>query len=214
MRSKSLPWMNGDVRKLMNKRYKLLKQAQKTKDSEDFEKYKVLRNQVNILLRKAESKYWKDLLKSKDKGSRDFWTIVKKMTGKEQQDKKMGPLRDSDNNLVLDDSKKAETLNNFFSTIGEKLASNFETYTHNNSPSDILALNKGEIINNVTISEEKFKEKFKKLNIRKSHGADEITAREMNIVGHEVSYGFASITRSGVAEGKYAGQWKIGKDHI
>ena len=122
----------------------------------------------------------------------------------------MGPLRDNDNNLVPDDSKKAETLNNFFS-IGEKLALNFETYTHDNSPSDILAMNKGEIINNVTISEEKFKEKFKKLNIRKSHGADEITAREMKIVGDEVSYGFASITRSGIAKGKYPGQWKTGK---
>ena len=78
MRSKSLPWMNGDIRKLMNKRYKLLQQAQKTKDPEDFERYKALRNQVNIALRKADSKYWKDLLKSKDKGSRDFWKIVKK----------------------------------------------------------------------------------------------------------------------------------------
>ena len=131
--------MNGDIRKLMNKRYKLLKQTQKTKDPEDFEK------------------------------CRDFWKIVKKMTGKERQDKRMGPLRDSDNNLVLDDTKKAETLNNFFSTIGEKLALNFETYTHDNSPLDILEMNKGEIINNVTISEEKFKEKFKKLNIRKPH---------------------------------------------
>ena len=55
MRSKSLPWMNGDIPKLMNKRYKLLQQAQKTKDPEDFEKYKALRNQVNIALRKAES---------------------------------------------------------------------------------------------------------------------------------------------------------------
>ena len=211
MRSKSLPWMNGDIRKLMNKRYKLLKQAQKTQDPEDFEKYKALRSQVNIALRKAESKYWKDLLKSKDKGSRDFWKIVKKMTGKERQDKRMGPLRDSDNNLVLDDSKKAETLNNFFSTIGEKLASNFETYTHDNSPSDILAMNKGEIIDNVTISEGKFEEKFKKLNIRKSQGADEITAREMKIVGDEVSYGFASITRSGILKVNIQGNGKLVK---
>ena len=136
---------------------------------------------------------------------------MKKMTGKERQDKRMGPLRDSDNNLVLDDSKKAETLSNFFSTIGKKLALNFETYTHDNSPSDILAMNKCEIANNITISEEKFKEKFKKLKIRKSHGAHEITAREMKIVGDEVSYGFASITRSGIAEGKYPGQLKTGK---
>ena len=33
----------------------------------------------------------------------------------------------------------------------------------------------------------------------------------MKIVGDEVSYGFASITRSGIAEGKYPGQWKTGK---
>ena len=83
------------------------------------------------------------------------------MTGKERHDKRMGPLRDSDNNLILDDSKKAETLNNLFSTTGEKLASNFETYTHDNSPSDILAMNKGEIINNVTISEENLKRNLK-----------------------------------------------------
>ena len=72
-------------------------------------------------------------------------------------------------------------------------------------------MNIGEIINNVTISEEKFKEKFEKLNIRKLHWADEITAREMKIVGDEVNYGFTGITRSGIAEGKYPGQWKTGK---
>ena len=33
----------------------------------------------------------------------------------------------------------------------------------------------------------------------------------MKIVGDEVRYGFASITRSGIAEGKYPGQWKTGK---
>ena len=49
----------------MNKRHKLLKQAQKTKDPKDFEKYKALRNQVNIALRKAESKYWKIYLQVK-----------------------------------------------------------------------------------------------------------------------------------------------------
>ena len=106
MRTKSFPWMNRDVHKLMNKRYKLLKRAQKSKDPKDFEKYKSLRNQVNIALKRAESSYWKDLLKSKEKGSRDFW----KMTGKESKDKRMGPHRDSDNNLVPDDSKKVETL--------------------------------------------------------------------------------------------------------
>ena len=48
--TKSLPWMNGEIRKLMNKRYKQLKKAQQTKDSKEYDKYKILRHKVNIEL--------------------------------------------------------------------------------------------------------------------------------------------------------------------
>ena len=58
MRSKSFPWMNGDIHKLMNKRYKLLKQAQKTKDPEDFEikvqglgKHNIKKSRIEVMER-------------------------------------------------------------------------------------------------------------------------------------------------------------------
>ena len=40
IRTKSLPWINSKIRKLMNQRYKQLIKAQKSKDSEDWKMYK------------------------------------------------------------------------------------------------------------------------------------------------------------------------------
>ena len=128
--ARSLPWMNGEIRRLMNKRYKQLKKAQQTKDPKEYDKYKILRNKLNIELKRAELQYWKQLLKSKDKGSKNFWKVIKKMTGRERKDKRMGPLIDSNNKLVHDDNEKAETMNKFFSTTGQELSSNFRTLDH------------------------------------------------------------------------------------
>ena len=60
VRRKSLPWVNGAIRKLKNQRYKLLRKFQKRDDQEDRKRYMTLRNEVNRLMRKAEAEYWKD----------------------------------------------------------------------------------------------------------------------------------------------------------
>ena len=43
----SLPWINGEVTKLMNKRYKQLRKAQTTNYPVDWKLYKDLRNEVH-----------------------------------------------------------------------------------------------------------------------------------------------------------------------
>ena len=57
VRRKSLPWVNGSIRKLVNQRYKFLCKFQKTGDEEDRKRYKSLRNEVNRAMRKAEAEY-------------------------------------------------------------------------------------------------------------------------------------------------------------
>ena len=67
--TKYLPWMNSEIRKLMNKRYKQLLKAQKTKQPNDRRKFKELRNNVNKALRKAGAEYWNKTLNKAEKGS-------------------------------------------------------------------------------------------------------------------------------------------------
>ena len=42
---------------------------------------------------------------------------------------RIGPVRNSNDVLVYDDHEKSATINSFFATVGEKLASNFPTTT-------------------------------------------------------------------------------------
>ena len=68
VRSKSLPWMNTEIRKEMNKRYKLLKKAQKhPKSSELWTEYRKQRNYVTFLKRKTETAFWKNKLENTKK---------------------------------------------------------------------------------------------------------------------------------------------------
>ena len=57
VRTKSLPWVNNKIRKLMNQRYKQLIKAQKSKDPEDWKMYKELRNKVSREMKRAERNY-------------------------------------------------------------------------------------------------------------------------------------------------------------
>ena len=63
IRKDSLTWVDGQMRKLMNKRYKLLKQCDGTeKTSAQWTEYRKVKNKVTKMMRQAEAKYWHDQL--------------------------------------------------------------------------------------------------------------------------------------------------------
>ena len=63
IKGQSAPWLNSDVKKLMNDRDKLLRKSRRTKDELDISRCKRKRNEVNIAIRKARSSYYKNMLK-------------------------------------------------------------------------------------------------------------------------------------------------------
>lgn len=75
---KSLPCVNGCIRKLMNQCntfYASFKKRVVKKTGKDI--YMSLRNEVNRVMRNAEAEYWKDELCNNVKRSSDFLKIVK-----------------------------------------------------------------------------------------------------------------------------------------
>ena len=92
-RQRSLPWMNSEIRKAMNKRYKLLRLCDGSQASKkNWEDYKKARNNVTKLLRSAETQYWKDQFANAN-NSRQFWKTVNSVNGK-QYSSRIGPLKD------------------------------------------------------------------------------------------------------------------------
>eukprot|EP00795_Rhopilema_esculentum_P007243 gene7243-12925_t len=77
VRSKPAPWLNTEVKKLMNDRDKLLRKSRRTRAEVDISHYKRKRNEVNIAIRKAKSTYHKDLLRENSANPNKFWKAIK-----------------------------------------------------------------------------------------------------------------------------------------
>ena len=92
-RQHSPPWMNSEIRKAMNKRYKLLKSCDgKPETKQYWEEYKLILIQGTALLRSAESKYWKEKF-TKANNSSTFWKTVHSIPGM-QRSSRIGPIKD------------------------------------------------------------------------------------------------------------------------
>ena len=62
IRAKSHPWVNSTIRKMMNKTYRLLLRAQRTKCEHHWKEYRKARNQTTKMCRISELNYWKGRL--------------------------------------------------------------------------------------------------------------------------------------------------------
>ena len=131
MRKESLPWITTEIRKLINKKFRALKKYKTSKDRNDWELYKRLRNQVVRELRRAEAQHWITAFQKAD-CPKSFWGLVKKIQNKKRS-QGIGAL-EVEGQIVTDPTAKAVALNNFFSNIGKNLAKKFETSTDTNKP--------------------------------------------------------------------------------
>ena len=117
-------------------------------------------------------------------------------------------MRNEHDTLVYEDKDKANILNSFFATVGNKLASKFTpasgsplSFIHRITPT----------IDDIPLQDKQFLHKLQNVNIRKAHGPDNITSREMKMVHSEFSHCIANISRMSLRETTYPSKWKVGK---
>ena len=113
--------INSESRKLINKRYKASIKAQISRDPADWSVYERLRN-VTKELRMAEANYWSaSKLNDSRSGSKEFWNVVKLLTGKSAKSKPVGPIMCEQKELVVEDSTTAAPLTFSFQQLGKNL---------------------------------------------------------------------------------------------
>ena len=126
IKTKPLPWITSSIKKEQNKCYKLLSEFRQTKDKKTWEKYKQnagkqTRNKVKKLSREAELSYWKQEF-AKAETIKDFWKVVNKAQG-QIKSKVIGTIVNKDGDILTSDKEKTESINKYFTSIGQELAS-------------------------------------------------------------------------------------------
>lgn len=70
------PWMNNNIRDLIQKRDYFHRKARKTNTSKHWNSYRTLRNTVNHLVKSAKSKYYCDKINDAKGDSKKIWVAV------------------------------------------------------------------------------------------------------------------------------------------
>ena len=205
IRNGSLPWMNSSIRKELNKRYKLLLKAQQTpKGSQAWINYKKARNHCNKLLRSAESNYWLSKF-NETTSAKDFWKTVRSFEGK-RTITNIGPIKDSSGVIHLDDTSKAIALNSFFVNVGKSLSKSTQDSSVNFPRQS--ARNNSVSLYDIALHKDLLKSSLKRLKPGKASGPDDISSRELRLIGDAFLDCFMPLAQRSILECKFPSQWK------
>ena len=120
---KNKPWVTPAIKKSINHKNVLYRQF--INDPQKDRKTKLARYRLilNKTLKAAEAQYYKSILSSRETSSRQVWNTINGLINNRNKKKDAGiSLLEHNNNKYTDKLDIANAFNNYFSTIGSKLA--------------------------------------------------------------------------------------------
>lgn len=206
VRTDSLPWFTTDLRKLLNKRFKLLKKWQKTKDLQTHMQYKKARHLAKKNLKAAETNYWQAEFE-KATNSTQFWKVVRKVQ-RMKGISHIGPIADKDKQLQTDDFVKAEIMNDYFSSVGKTIAQNFteqkeHQYNHITSVTPTLQ--------NISVDTTFLRKQLTTIKPDKATGPDKVRPKDLTVAGESTKEGINIVLQRSSTERKFPLKWKTAK---
>ena len=120
IRSQSSPWINNEIRRKMNLRFKLFKRAVSTKDQEIYSGYTKVRNEITSQIRIAKAQYFINEKLSEAKSATAYWNLIAEATNPVRRNR-ICPLKREDGSLAVNDTEKANIIIDFFANIGTRL---------------------------------------------------------------------------------------------
>ena len=195
----------------MNTHDKLLRKMRKTQLQFDINAYKAKRNEVNIALRKAKSKYFKNLLSENTNSPEKFWKTLKLIFR----------IKNKSNN------SKSFLIENEFMSMPSKIATGFANFCTNiasiikNSlfPLNNIIWRKSPKCKNFTHKTFKFRyvsatcisEQLKRLKRNKSCGIDSLPPNLLKDSANEITYALTYLVNLSLSTATFPSEWKMAK---
>ena len=168
--------------------------------------YRQLRNRVNRDIKKAKSDYYTNLIQENQGDAKGFWKALKKTLPSLKTSTNISSLR-VDGAVVTSDESIATVLNNFFVSIGRKLAEKFPDLSSSNQPEDNPNAT-GFGFSFQLISESFVRDAIKRLKPNKAIGLDKISARLLKDSGHTIVPSLTSLFNLSLQTETFPSVWK------
>ena len=171
---KYCPWIDKDLKGLMMTRDRLKKAACKSKSPILMDSYRQARNKVNSLKVQLKKQYFFTKISECKGNLKESWKTINELLNKRSKSCNIDCIKDS-GNAIVNRKEISNTMNNFFCTIGEKLASKIDA-----TPNPLLSGDYGDTNNNIgfrfrTIEVQEIRDALAKAKTSKSFGNDNIS---------------------------------------
>ena len=208
IRSKKVPWITSDIKKLINTRDKLKRKAILTNLENDWFDYKTSRNKVNIELRNAKKDYYSSKIADQKFNPKKAWKSINNLLGRQNKPTVVNEIN-LDGKSFTTPKDIAEGFNDYFSNIGPDLASkidtsnyNFETYTKT-AESEFAAFQP------VTVSH--VCRLLHGLSSNKATGIDKICCKIIKIAAPAISDSLTFIFNQAITLSSFPNEWKMAR---
>ena len=121
IRANNSPFMTKQLRKMIMNRSRCKNAYFRNKSTENWEKYRVLRNECVKLTKKVKREYFANLNMNCIKDNRTFWKTVKGNFTNKNNDNGKKIILVENNDIISENTKVAEIMNNYFVNITEDL---------------------------------------------------------------------------------------------
>ena len=172
IRTGDAPWMNHVIKSTIRKRKRLYHKAKISNSCTHWEHFRTVRNQVVYLVRDAKTQYFENLsnkLKSSNVKSKDWWKLLRNFISPQEHKTILSLRDDRTNDLISDETDKANMLNEYFASQSHINDNNHELPSSNNPCVHTL--------NYITITPNEVLDAFKNSKLGKASGPDGIDNR-------------------------------------
>ena len=124
-RKSGVPWLTGEIKKIIFERDKLKRKAMVTGSRAAWDKYKSTRNKVNIALRQAKTDYFRTKISIQNNNPKEAWKTINNLLGRSPGNTVVNELKFNDTKITSPE-EIANAFNTYFTDIGPNLASSID----------------------------------------------------------------------------------------
>ncbi|CAB4014877.1 Hypothetical predicted protein, partial [Paramuricea clavata] len=126
-RKSGVPWLTGEIKKIIFERDKLKHEAMVTGSRAAWDKYKSTRNKVNIALRQAKTDYFRTKISNQNNNPKEAWKkSIINLLGRSPGNTVVNELKFNDTKITSPEEIANTFINIYFTDIGPNLASSID----------------------------------------------------------------------------------------
>ena len=192
-------WFSNAIAREIGERQKAYRQSKLNPTPENIRTHRQQCRKVNKMIRKAKLENEHKVATAAKSNPKVFFAHV---NSRKPIKNTIGPLEDDQGNIISRDEDMAEILNKYFASV-------YTVEDLSEIPRVPVVYQGNEPLRKINITEERVREKIRKLNPTKSPGPDELYPRELKEVEEELSPHLCSIYKASLEQRKTVMDWKL-----